>query len=216
MTIPMGVRRPASWLLTAACAMCLSIGVEAQQGELIERTLAIVAGQAITLADVRAAVSLGLVAGADGKDAMAVATTRLVDRALIVREVQRYAPPDPGDAMVEAGIDGVRRRFPQPGALARTLEETGFTETRLRFWIRDDLRIQAYLGQRFGAASAPTGPELTAAYQQAREEFERTGTSFEQALPILRDRLAASRRLELIADWVSDLRRRTEVVLLPE
>ena len=40
--------------------------------------------------------------------------------------------------------------------------------------------------------------------------------TFEQAAPIVRDRLIASRRRELIVDWVSDLRRRTDVVVLPQ
>ena len=85
MTTPGPSRRSAWWLLTAACATCLSIGGEAQQRELIDRTLAIVAGQVVTLSDVRAAVALGLVGSAGGTDALAVATTALVDRALIAR-----------------------------------------------------------------------------------------------------------------------------------
>jgi hypothetical protein len=40
--------------------------------------------------------------------------------------------------------------------------------------------------------------------------------SFEQAAPVIRDRLIASRRRELIADWVADLRRRTDVVILQQ
>lgn len=197
-----------AWTASAADAL-------AQPGELIERTLAIVGTQAITLSDARAAVRLGLVDAAPSSEPGAV-TQPLVDRELILREVQRYAPPAPSEAAVDARLDEIRTRVSGAGELARVLEETGFTEARLRAWVRDDLRSVAYLAQRFASASTPTDSEISTAYAQQRAEFDRAGTSFEQAAPILRERLVASRRRELIADWVSDLRRRTDVVILSQ
>ena len=44
----------------------------------------------------------------------------------------------------------------------------GFTEVRLRAWVRDDLRTQAYLAQRFASASTPTDAEIAAAYAQSQ------------------------------------------------
>jgi hypothetical protein len=165
------------------------------------------------MSDVNAATGLGLIDGVDGVSP-AAGTARLVERLLILREVQRYAPPDPGDAAIEARLGEVRGRT--GAAFARVLEQTGFTEVRLRDWIRDDLRSQAYLAQRFAAAGTPTDQELAAAFTRDRAEFDAGGTSFEQAIPILRERLTAARRRELIADWVTDLRRRTDVVVLPQ
>ena len=83
-------------------------------------------------------------------------------------------------------------------------------------WVRDDLRIQAYLAQRFAAAGVPTEQEVSLAYTARRAEFDKAGTTFEEATPVLREQLSAARRRELIADWVADLRRRTDVVLLPK
>jgi len=183
------------------------------QGDLIERTLAIVGTQVITLNDARAALRLGLIAAERPGDA-ASATQALVDRELILREVQRYAPPAPSDSAVEARLGEIRAQLPGPGELARVLEETGFTEGRLRAWLRDDLRTVAYLAQRFASASTPTDTEVSAAFTQQRAEFERAGTTFDQAAPLLRERLVAARRRELISDWVSDLRRRTDVTII--
>jgi hypothetical protein len=184
-----------------------------QPGELLERTLAIVGTQVITLSDARAAIRLGLVEAGSTADPASV-TQLLVDRELVLREVQRYAPPAPSDSAVDARIDEIRQRMVTTGDWTRTFEETGFTEVRLRAWVRDDLRTVAYLAQRFASASTPTDAEVSALFTQQRVEFERTGTTFEQAAPALRERLVATRRQELIADWVSDLRRRTDVVIL--
>ena len=184
--------------------------------ELIERTLALVGGQAITLSDARAAMALGLVDAEASPDPLPQVTSQLVDRALVLREVQRYAPAAPADNAVEARLDEIRKRAGGAAPLAALLDRHGFTEVRLRAWIRDDQRTQAYLSQRFASASTPTDAEVAAAYAAARAEFDKAGTTFEQAAPIIRDRLVAARRRELIADWISDLRRRTDVVILQQ
>jgi hypothetical protein len=188
----------------------------AGQPELIERTLAIVGGQPITLSDARAAVAFGLVETEQGPDPIPGATARLIDRELILREVQRYAPPAPDPAAVDARIADVRQRFPEAGSFERVLERHGFSLDRLRAWLRDDLRAQAYLAQRFASASMPADAEIAAAYALRRAEFDRQGMTFEQARSMLRDQVVASRRRELITDWLSDLRRRTEVIILQQ
>jgi len=202
-------------LVVIASAVALAASTaRAQTGELVERTLAIVGGQVITLSDVNAAIALGLIDVGPEASPLAAGTARLVDRLLILREVQRYAPPDPADAAIDTRLSEVHAKL---GArLPRVLEVTGFTEARLRAWIRDDLRSQVYLAQRFAAAGTPSEQEIASAFTRDRAQFESAGTTFEQAVPILRERLTAARRRELIADWVSDLRRRTDVVVLPQ
>lgn len=187
----------------------------ATRGDLIERTLAIVGTQVITLSDTRAAIRFGLIAGQPPANPSAV-TQQLIDRELMLREVQRYAPPTPTDSSIETRMGEIRQRLSGANSWSTALEETGFTEVRLRAWVRDDLRTVAYLAQRFASASTPTETEIAAAFAQQRAEFDRAGTTFAQAAPVLRDRLIAQRRAELIADWVTDLRRRTDVVILPQ
>ena len=156
----------------------------------------------------------GLVTVERPSDDIPAITGLLVDRELILREVQRYAPPAPTDAAVDARLDEVRSRFRDAAGFTRALDLNGFTEVRLRAWIRDDLRTVAYLAQRFASASMPTDTEISAAYARSRAEFEVAGTTFEQATPVIRERLISARRAELISDWLSDLRRRTDVVIV--
>jgi hypothetical protein len=196
------------------CALALLTTVA--QPTLLDRTLALVGGQAITLSDARAAIALGLVDVPAGAEPIAAATTALVDRALVLREVQRYAPPAPAESEVDAKMEETRRRLPAGAALATVLRLHGLSETRLRAWLRDDLRTQAYLAQRFASAALPGDAEVSAAYMRQRAEFDTAGLTFEQATPLVRDRLVASRRAELVADWLSELRRRTDVVILSQ
>ena len=196
------------------CLVLMLATPGAGQPELIERTLAIVGGQPITLSDARAAIALGLVEADQAPDPVPGATAQLIDRELMLREVQRYAPPAPDAATVDARIAEIGKRFPDAAAFDRVLDLHGFSLARLRAWIRDDLRAQAYLAQRFASASMPADAEIAAAYALQKAELDRQGVTFEQARSRLRDQVVASRRRELITDWLSDLRRRTEVVIL--
>jgi hypothetical protein len=193
-------------------AAILVLTVALAQPQLLDRTVALVGGQAITLSDVRAAMALGLVDDRQATEAETIA--RLVDRELILREVQRYAPPPPEASAVEARLDDIRQRAATP--LNAVFEKFGFTETRLRAWVRDDLRTEAYLAQRFASATVPGDAEVSAAYLRQRAEFDKAGITFEQAAAIVRERLVGERRRELVADWLSDLRRRTDVLIVAQ
>lgn len=127
--------------------LCLSLGcLPAAAQELVDRTLAIVGGSAITLGDVRTAMALQLVETTD----VNVATEALVQRVLILREVERYAPPEPDAARIDERLDQIRARS-DTAQLESILAAGGFTEARLRAWLRDDIRIATYLDQRFAA-----------------------------------------------------------------
>ena len=200
-------------LVIVLIVMAAAVPRAQQRGELIERTLALVGGQVITLSDVQTAMALGLVE-AEHAVSPTAATLRLVDRLLVLREVQRYLPPEPGEADVEARLDAVRSHVGGADALAAALTRGGFTEMRLRSWLRDDSRISAYLAQRFAAVGIPSDEDVNAYYAAHRDEFERTQQSLEAASTAIRERLSSERRDQLIADWVQDLRRRTPVVEL--
>jgi len=154
------------------CHLVLVAMLAAQAAELVDRTLAIVAGRTITLSDARTALALKLIEGTSVDPAV---VQRLVDRELMLREADRYDPAEPAGEMIEARLAAVRTNAGGDEGLARVLQAGGFAERRLRAWVRDDLRIDAYLRQRF-----------------AMDE----------------------RREDLIADWLSDLRRRSPVTII--
>jgi hypothetical protein len=150
--------------------LCVQLG-GAQSPETIDRTLAIVSGRTITLSDARTALALGLVEGSSVDRAV---VQRLVDRELMLRETERYQPPEPPRQRIEETLAAITSRAGGEDGLARVLAAGGVTAERLRAWVRDELRIEVYLRQRFAADD---------------------------------------RRADLIADWVSDLRRRAQITV---
>jgi hypothetical protein len=133
-------------LMLAAGSFCILAA------ETIDRVLAVVAGQIITLSDVTAARALGLQSSGNATDPVRVVLSKLMDRELVLAEVERYAPPEPAADALDREIDGIRARFPSAEAFTAALAQSGLDERRLREIVRQDLRIRAYQDQRFAAA----------------------------------------------------------------
>jgi hypothetical protein len=113
----------------------------------LDRIVAVVDGAPITQSDVAAAMQLGRVARGPG-DPVSAAVDALVERRLMLEEVDRYAPPDPPEAEIIRRVEEIRVRAGD--RFAAVLADVGLTEAQLRREVRDDLRIDAYLQQRFG------------------------------------------------------------------
>ena len=120
--------------------------------ETIDRVLAVVGGQLITLTDVTAARDLGLQVADNTTDPVRAILSKLIDRELILAEVDRYAPPEPTAEAIDREVARIGARFPSVDALAAALGRSGIDEKHLRETVRQDLRIRDYLDQRFASA----------------------------------------------------------------
>jgi hypothetical protein len=123
----------------------------APDDELIDRVLAVAGGEVITLSDVRAARELGRVGVTGVADPVRAVLSQLIDRALVLAEVNRFAPPEPSALTIDTALEGVIARFPTPTAFDQALSQLGIDRSFVRELLREDLRIRAYLDQRFTA-----------------------------------------------------------------
>ena len=188
--------------------VCLS-PVSGQQ--LLERVVARVNDYAITLTDVRAAIALGVVEAPAGAVGDAVATDQLIDRPLVLAEVSRFAPPEPDAVLIETEAAAIAARA--GSGLAALMASSGIDEASIRDIARDNLRIQAYLDQRFGATVQLTEDEVTQYYRIHPDEFTRDGilAPFGEVEARVRARAGEERRAALVAQWVRDLRARADI-----
>jgi hypothetical protein len=215
------LRRLTNWsggagLLALPLVVLLAWAPVSSAGPIIDRVLAVVSGTILTLSDVHAAIGLGLVHTEGAEDPVAAGLEQLIERALMLTEVERYAPPEPDAAALEARVRGLRSRFPSEEQLERALAAYGITEARLRGIARDDLRLQAYLAQRFAASAPVRDEEVLAYYRERAAEFTRDGVPqpLSEVDTEIRDRLDRQRRAALIDEWTRGLRRRAEVTVL--
>ncbi len=139
--------RPA--LILACVALAATSVVRA---ETIDRVVAVVAGHVIMLSDVTAARELGLETAEPAADPVRAMLSRLIDRELMLAEVERYAPPEPEVAEIDRGLAAIRSRFSAVSGFDDVLARCGIDEKHVRESIRQNLRIAAYLDQRFTPA----------------------------------------------------------------
>ena len=138
--------------LLSAVLVVVTLGGAVARGETIDRVLAVAGGQVIMLSDVMAALDLGLVTDDGATDRVGAALAKLINRGLELVEATRYAPPEPNDDAVERELAGVRGRFPSAAAFDAVLQRSGLTDAQLRATLRENLRIRAYIAQRFAGS----------------------------------------------------------------
>jgi hypothetical protein len=184
--------------------------------DVIDRILAIVSGGLILQSDVRAAIGLGLVEAPAEGDRTQVVLDRLIERRLMLIEVDRYGPPEPHPKEIISALSEVDKRVGSGERMDAILRESGFTVDQLRIFVRDDLRIRAYLQQRFGSGLTAADEEIAQYYRTHEADFTRGGTlrPFAEVREEALQALLAERRSLLIRDWVAGLRRRAEVSVL--
>lgn len=184
--------------------------------ETLDRVLAVVAGQLITLTDVTAARDLGMQAAGTSADPVRDILSKLIDRELVLAEVDRYAPPEPTAEAVARELADVRVTFSTRAAFDAALARSGIDENHLRETLRQNLRIRAYEDQRF-TVPPPGDDEIARYYAAHPASFMRAGqlVPFETARPDVVRAITDERRTALVTEWVNGLRRRAEVILLP-
>jgi hypothetical protein len=186
------------------------------RAEVIDRILAVVDTQIITLSDARAALRFALVPEDVSVDPIAAVLQRLIDRRLMLAEVDRYAPPEPAPAAVEAAIAVVERRFKDPLEMEIALNQAAMSREDLRRWVRDTLRLETYFQQRFSTVVQPSEDEILRYYRDHAAEFTVSGKPqpLEAAREAVRAAVIREQREVLVRQWVEGLRRRGAVQVL--
>ncbi len=194
-------------LVLAGCVA----GVRAS--ELLDRVIAVVSGSVITLSDARTAIMFGLVETRDAPDPVAVAMQWLVDRQLVLDEVNRYDAPDPNLAAVDPAFAEIRKKLDAGKGVPAALALLGLDEDGAKRFVRDTLRVQQYLRARFESILPGTEEEVRQYYLANRSRFTREGRqlTLDEARELVQASLQEGRRIQAIDVWLARLRRRADV-----
>jgi hypothetical protein len=149
-----------AWRLVLAAALVFGVcvGVVRAQVEL-DRILARVGARVITKSDVHQAQQLKLV---DDVSSEAAVQRALEERWLVLEEIRRGPPLSPGsDDTLAARRADWERKVGGKAAAAELLAKSSMSEAALEGWLRDDLRIEAYLARQFATVPASDRPKAS-------------------------------------------------------
>ena len=127
----------------AAFAIFAAFAVTAGAQQLLDRVVARVGMAAITQTDVDAAVAFGVVDPTAGDP-----VKLMIDRRLMLAEVNRFPPPEPDFRAIQALMVNMKARAGSD--VNAVMKRTGVDDNRLSELARETLRIQSYVQQRFG------------------------------------------------------------------
>jgi hypothetical protein len=134
-------------ILIAVIGLVLAAPVlRAQQVEL-DRTLERIYDSVVTTSDVRQVRLLKLAEG--GADTDAAAQTTIENRLLIKRELARGNVPEPAADRIAEKREAWRKTWPASTDIPALLARAGMSAQGLDGWFRDELKIEAYLADRF-------------------------------------------------------------------
>lgn len=205
--------RAAPLLAAAALVAGLTAGAAA---DVIDRVVAVVDGHLITMSDVRTISALGLLDPSSpsspveaGRDPI---VEHLIDRILVLEEVERYAPAPPDSRAIDARMAAIAQANGSQAQLETRLHELGVSDAWLRQWATDSLRIRAYVDQRFGSVVQATEEELEAYFREHQSEFSGRDVNDAAAQSTARTAIVAARRRAVLTEWITGLRRRADVM----
>lgn len=193
-----------------ACVAIAAAGSILVAQRLVDRVAARVGGSIVYQSDIAAAERLGVIQPGSEADLL----RQMIERRLLLSEVARFPPQEPPVSAVAAEV---ARMAGRAGSLDAVVRAYGLPDGEVERLARDTLRIQAYLDQRFGS-SLPVSDDVALEYYRAHpEEFTRNGVrqSFQESQGVARERAAAARRRETIAQWLRDLELRADIVRPP-
>ena len=138
-----GLIKGSFFAVLLAIAIFAAFVVETTAQQQLDRVVARIGTSALTQSDVDAALAFGVVDRQAGDP-----LKQMIERRLILAEVNRFPPPEPGEMAI---TELVAKMKTTAGTQADAMmKRTGVDEKRLAEFARETLRIQAYIAQRFG------------------------------------------------------------------
>lgn len=181
----------------------------------VDRVLAVVNGEPITLSEVVEAIAL--TPGTEPPPTLEETLERLIDARLMEHEARRYLQQPPSDEESEATLRALMDRFATAEDYRATLRRLGIAEDYLRKRIRRELTVDRYVDRRFRP--------LVQVAQRDVEEYYRTvllpdldagsPATLEDVEGLIRGILEERDLNRRISAWVDELKSSASIVRLP-
>jgi peptidyl-prolyl cis-trans isomerase SurA len=196
-----GLIRPGISLTALLLSFCFAGAVPAR---LVDRILAVVNGEIITMTDVQDYQTLFL-PDADLQTVM----EELIDQKLLSAEARKFGQPLPSQKSVDEDRGKLAERKGGSSALVNLLNRLSLTENDLTEMIKNRILANQLLDQQVNFFVFVSGREIDDYLQSHPEEF--SGMTTDEARRIIQDRLARKKSETRRRDYIRRLRDRAVI-----
>ncbi len=198
------------WLVVALALMVFA-GDAFAEAELVDRIVAIIDRDVITLSEAEQAMWL-VELRSEGDLSLPDVVERLIEARLIEREVARFTDAPVAEELVEEQLERVRSSFPSREVFEATLSSRGLSEAELRSEVRRQLGVNRYLERRFRALTYVTDDDIQNYFadEVLPELPDARGPTLEE-IDQIRRILEEQRFNERVDQWIDGLKERLRI-----
>jgi peptidyl-prolyl cis-trans isomerase SurA len=202
-------RRAVFLFLFYFCTLFLSMS------QVIDRVLAVVNDQIITLTDTMIVESFGLYQETDQKqerNGRDIVLERLIDQKLVIQLTREEDVGDEND--VEAEIERMSAEIGS-NAFREKLEQFGLKREDLKEYIREKLHYERIIAKKFNRSVPVSLEEIEAYYETHYVPSQREkGAELQpmtEILDMIEQTIKKEKMAKQVADWVENLRQKAEI-----
>jgi len=193
----------------------LALAAAPAAAEIVDRIVAVVDREAITLSEAERARKLHLLRAGSEAPPLVDAVERLIELRLVLREVERYPAQAVAPEEIAAAVASVRAAFDSQSSFEMALTEAEMTEAELGAQLRSQIAVTHYLERRFRLLIQVSDEEIHLYYrEELTPELGRTGEAppaLESVSPAIRRILEERDFNSQIATWIEQLKARANV-----
>ena len=193
--------------------MALLPGAATARAELVDRIVAIIDREVVTLSEAEQASEIARARTGAAAAPLVSVVERLIESRLVEREVERFTGEPVSPELVDGALQEVRARFSSETAFLEMLTRNGLSEEELRATLRRQIGVAEYLEQRFRPLTFVTEEQIEIYYRD-----ELLPSLQERPLPELSEVSESIRRvLEELAfnarveEWIDGLKGRARI-----
>jgi hypothetical protein len=199
-------------------AFAPAVAAAAPQATLVDRIVARVEDDIITLSEVRElAAYQELIDGQSEPDARLI--QELIEQWAIRNESQSAQFPEPSETDVNAELQKIEARFEDPQAYAQRLVALDLTPDSLRQIVSRQIYLTSYIDYRFRPAVQVDDDAIAKYYQEtlvpALKAKQQAVPSLDAVTPQIRELLTTQGINEMSAAWLEDTKSRLRIEIEP-
>jgi hypothetical protein len=142
-----------------------------------------------------------------------VSASRLIDQAVIRKEIDSGAYPSASAAETQSLLAEVEKRYPNEAAFKQAMTSRGIDEDDLKDHLVWQLTVLHFIDARFRPSALITEEDIEKYYNQHKPRFQ---AALEAVHAQIQDELTGERVNQLLDDWLTRRRQSTKIVYLEE
>jgi peptidyl-prolyl cis-trans isomerase SurA len=196
--------------------VCLcSLFAATVRAELIDRVVASVNNDVVTLSELQQAVAFNAALGGKGNGRQLERETRegLINGRLLLQEAYRLKFAEASEQDIAAEVGRLRQRLGSDDAYQAFLDRTGLTEERLGRMLGDRLLIERFVEKKIGLFARVSRDEAQSYFQDHPNEFK--DKRFAQVQKSITAILSEQKVSQQLDQYIAELRDRAVIRLNP-